>query len=415
MAAHQLRGRGVSRPVLVGTLLLATVLSVGCFGRTKKDKPVDLVKMTNRIEVQRVWKDKVSGEAPKLRLGLDLAVDGTRVFGASFKNGVTAYDAGNGRVLWHRSLKLPLAGGPAVGDGLVVVGSSKGDVVALGEEDGHERWRTSVHGEILAAPAIDNGLVAVRAVDGKLYGLSATNGTQLWVADQQVPRLTLRGTSSPLIVGDLVISGFDNGRLMAVLRSNGTTAWDAAVGQAHGSTELQRLIDVDAPIISDGDDLFAAAYQGRVARLTRETGQTIWAHEISTYRGFAIDSEAVYVSTAEGDVVRLDRQTGAEQWRQKALRKRALSAPVLFGGHVVVADKAGVVHWLDAATGDFLARAQTGKGVNSEMQVAGDLLLVFNEAGIITAFKAGASPAAAAGAPASNAPADSAAPPSKQP
>jgi outer membrane protein assembly factor BamB len=48
------------------------------------------------------------------------------------------------------------------------------------------------------------------------------------------------------------ISGFDNGRVLAINRHNGTTVWDAAVGQSHGSTELARLIDVDAPVVGRG-------------------------------------------------------------------------------------------------------------------------------------------------------------------
>ena len=49
--------------------------------------------------------------------------------------------------------------------------------------------------------------------------------------------------------------------------------WDTAVGQAHGSSELARLIDVYAPIVSDGGELFTVAYQGRVAHMRREVVQ----------------------------------------------------------------------------------------------------------------------------------------------
>ena len=116
-------------------------------------------------------------------------------------------------------------------------------------------------------------------------------------------------------------------------------------------------------MVADGDDLFAVAYQGRVTRLARDTGQVIWARDLSSYRGLAVDDNAVYISTADGDLVRVDRKNGTEQWRQKALVRRQLTAPVIYGGRVVVADGDGVVHWLDPATGDFVARAQVGGSV----------------------------------------------------
>ncbi len=148
------------------------------------------------------------------------------------------------------------------------------------------------------------------------------------------------------------------------------------MGQSHGSTELQRLIDVDAAVVSDGDDLFAVAYQGRVAKLVRDSGQIQWARDLSSFRGLAVDANAVYVSTADGELVRLDRRTGTEQWRQKSLAHRQLSPPVIYRGRVVVADFAGFVHWFDVATGDPIARVLIGKKqrVSTPMIVAGDLL-----------------------------------------
>ena len=238
---------------------------VGC-SKDKSDKPAELVPLKNLIDIKTVWHSKLGGEKPILRLGLSAAVDEDQVFAASYKGHVDAFALGSGKELWQRSLKAPLSAGPGAGDGLVVVGSSKGDVIALSAKNGAQQWRVRINAEILSAPAVGGGYVVVRGVDGRLHGLSSKDGSEFWVIDQQVPRLSLRGTSRPLLSGDLAICGFDNGRVVAVTTSSGSSAWEAAVGQSHGSTELQRLIDVDAAVVSDGDDLFAVAYQGRVAQ-----------------------------------------------------------------------------------------------------------------------------------------------------
>ncbi|HEX2790104.1 MAG TPA: outer membrane protein assembly factor BamB [Steroidobacteraceae bacterium] len=403
----------MSLAALVGALLCAALLCAGCsyftskakIAKKKAEDPMELVSFPNHIELQRVWSVKVSGEVPRLRLGLDLAIDDERVFAASHKGEVEAFDLKSGRRLWSRKVKAPLAGGPAAGLGLVVVGSSKGEVIALSEADGKPSWRIRINAEILSAAAIGRDLVVVRGVDGRMHGLSIRDGSEVWVAEQQVPRLSLRGTSPPVLVGDLAIAGFDNGRVAAVTAGNGSTAWDTAVGQSHGSTELQRLIDVDAPVVADGDDLFAVAYQGRVTRMARETGQLIWARDMSSYRGLAVDDNAVYISTADGNVVRVDRKNGTEQWTQKALARRQLTAPVIYRGRVVVADAGGVLHWLDPATGDFVARAQVGssvgrnsaisskgialkKRVSNAPVVAGGMVLAFSDNGVLSAYSA---------------------------
>jgi outer membrane protein assembly factor BamB len=393
---------------LAAMLIVALTLSACSHKKdTKKeaaDKPMALVPISNSIVVQRIWADKIGGEAPKLRLGLGVAASDARVFVANHNGIVDAFALDTGKRVWSHSLKAPLSGGPSAAFGLVIVGTSKGEVIALSEADGKPVWRVRVNAEILAGPAIGTDTVVVRTVDGKLHGLSATDGNENWVVDQQVPRLSLRGTSTPLLSGDLAISGFDNGRLLAVNRRNGTTVWDTAVGQSHGSTELARLIDVDAPVVGDGEDIFAVSFQGRLTHLSRDTGQVMWTRDTSSYRGLAIDDSSVYVSTSEGNVVGLDRRNGTEKWTQKALERRELTAPVVYGGYVVVGDGGGVIHWLDPANGEFVARALvdkssahkpvTSKGISldrrisSEPIVAGGLLLVFTDSGLLSAFRA---------------------------
>jgi outer membrane protein assembly factor BamB len=375
-------------------LLIAVVVALGTLGgcshsksKTKPDKPMVLVPIKAQFEPRRVWSASLGKPEPKLRLGLVPAIDGNRVYGAGPHGDVLALDLATGRQVWRRHFKLTFSGGPGAGNGLVLIGTDGGTMLALAAGDGAERWRVQLNSELLAAAAVAGDLVVVRTVDGKLYGLKAADGQQRWVTDQQVPRLSLRGTSAPVIAGELAISGFDNGRLMAVSLASGNTAWDVAVGQARGSSELQRLIDIDAPPVMDGEDLFAVAFQGRAVRLTRDTGHEIWSHEISSYRGLAADAFGVYVTTADGAVVRLDRASGAERWRQQALLRRMLTAPVIQGSSVVVADIQGVIHWLSLEDGSFRARASSGSRVSAAPLVSGNLLLVQTDKGVIEAWR----------------------------
>jgi outer membrane protein assembly factor BamB len=372
---------------LAQLLALAALVALSACSTNKADKPMKLVKITNRMEVKRVWTASMGGEKPKLRLGLGVVSDGERVFAASYKGTVEAFDLRTGRREWEHSVRAPLSGGPGASDGVVAVGSSKGEVIAMSEASGAELWRVRVNGEILSEPVIGGGEVLVRTVDGKLHALGVASGAEDWVTDQQVPRLSLRGTPTPTIAGDLAICGFDNGRVAAVTLRGGTAAWDVAVAQARGSNELKRLIDVDARVIAAGDDLFAVAYQGRLVRLARETGQVTWGRDLSSYRGLTVDGDAVYVATSEGELVRLDRSTGTEQWRQKSLLRRMLSAPVEYNNVIVVADIDGVVHFIDRSSGNFLARTSAGGRVSASPIVAGGMVLTFSDKGEISAFR----------------------------
>jgi len=378
----------MKRP-LAGALCLVALLCTlaGCKHSNKPDKPLPLVDFKQQFAVKRVWSASVGSGQPKLKLGLAPVVDGQHVYLANGKGTVLALDAKTGKHQWEQHIKAQLSGGPGAGAGLVMLGTSSGAIIALDAATGAQRWRTQLNSEILSAPVASGDLVAVRTVDGKLFGLSASDGKQLWVADQQVPRLTLRGTSAPIIAGEYVIAGFDNGRLMAVTLAGGTTAWDVAVSQARGSSELQRLIDIDGPPVVDQDELYVVGFQGHVARLSRDTGREIWSHELSSFRGLALDPVGVVVSTAEGEVVKLDRAGGSERWRQKGLLRHGLTRPAVLGESVVVGDAQGYLHWLSAEKGEFQARVKAGGPLSSAPLVVDDMLIVQTDNGGIEAWR----------------------------
>jgi outer membrane protein assembly factor BamB len=188
----------------------------------------------------------------------------------------------------------------------------------------------------------------------------------------------------------MVLCGFDNGKVAAVNLADGSLVWEATVAPPHGRTELERLVDVDSAVQVHGQEVHVVGFQGRVAMLALDSGQVWWAHDASSYRGVGIDDEAVYFSTSDGEVVALRRRTGAELWRQDAIKHRGLSAPAVGENAIAVADFEGYVHWLDKSSGALMARMPSGGSrVSNPPVVVGDMLLVINDAGRITAFRMG--------------------------
>jgi outer membrane protein assembly factor BamB len=343
-------------------------------------------------------------KAAVLRLGQGVSVTDNRVYAAGHKGEVVALDLTNGRLLWHANTKAPLSGGTASSSELVVVGASDGQLFAFDPANGNSRWKVRLNGEVLAPAAISPRLIAVRTVDGKLHALSPEDGHELWATEQQVPRLSLRGTASPVINGDLVLCGFDNGKVLAVSAGDGSVQWEATVTPPHGRTELERLDDIDSPVRVSGHDVYAVGFQGKVAMLALDTGQVWWSHEDSSYRGLSLDEDTLYVADADGVVAALKARTGAEVWQQKALLHRGLSPIAVMDDTIIVGDFQGYLHWLDKASGALAARVSTGGSrIGTAPLVVGDIVVVVNDRGHINAYRV--KPLAAANSKRKSAPA----------
>jgi outer membrane protein assembly factor BamB len=268
------------------------------------------------------------------------------------------------------------------------LGSSEGDVIALDAASGAERWRVSIKSEILARPLIVNDVVIIRTVDGHLEALSLADGAKRWSVDQQVPRLTLRGTSSPVLAGDRIVAGFDNGKVSAIDARNGDVLWDTTVNAPSGRTELERLADIDSPPRVSGDEIFVVGFQGRVAMLALDSGQIWWARDASSYRGFAMDDELLYLTNSDSVVMAMRKSDGSVQWEQSGLRRRGLTAPAIDGDSLVVGDFEGYLHWLNKATGEVVARRKTdGERITNSAVTDDGRAFVQTDSGKLLAFK----------------------------
>ena len=140
-------------------------------------------------------------------------------------------------------LELPLAAGPGYGEELVVVGSTDGMVTTLSAADGAVRWSRNLGAEILARPLVIGGRIFVRTVDGHLRALDVSSGNEAWSLQREVPRLSLRGNSTPVIAGNNIIVAFDDGKVVASDLGDGESGVgddDHAPARPHGDRASRR-------------------------------------------------------------------------------------------------------------------------------------------------------------------------------
>jgi outer membrane protein assembly factor BamB len=378
----------MSSPRLVAAMAALAVTLVGCAGRKDtSEPPAELTEFDATLDVEKLWSDKIGGKSERLRLGLRPATDGARIFAGAYDGQVAAFDAASGDKIWSVETDLPLTAGPGYGEDLLAFGSADGDLLVLDATTGEERWRQAIGSEVLAAPAIGTGVVVVRSVDGRLRGFSTTTGSMQWNVEQNLPALTLRGNTAPRVAGTLVVSGFNNGRVGAYEILDGDPAWEVAIANPTGRSELERLVDVSAGLSIVGNDVYVVGYHGRAVGIDLETGVVLWQQELSSYAGLGADINNVYVTSDFDAVVALERNAGTQLWRQEALRLRDLTAPTRYANTLVVGDYEGYLHWLSPDDGSFLARARAaGQRITGPPLVVGQNVYVQGEDGTLAAF-----------------------------
>ncbi len=362
----------------------STIESMNPFASSSGPKMAELQPITPSAQARVVWRESVGKSDFYV---FTPAVVGSSVYAASANGTLMRLD--DGVQAWKINAGQALSGGVGADAKRVVVGSPKGDLLAFSSTDGTLLWKVKASSEILSPPALGEGLVVVRSGDNSLAAYDVQDGRRKWIFQRPMPPLSLRVTAAPIIDGKYVFAGFPGGKLIAVSTANGAALWDGTVALPKGSTELDRVADItSAPVIS-GRTICAVAFQGRVACFDLSNGNLIWAREMSSAAGLAIDSRYLYVSDDKGAVHALDMASGASLWKQDKLFLRRLTAPVPHRGLIAVADVQGVVHFLSRDDGSFAARLPTdGKAVVAPLQALGTSLLMQTSNGGIYAIEA---------------------------
>jgi len=382
-----------NKSYLILVFILSLVLSACGSGSKKtdffgKEEKPSKPKVNTSTKLDRNWSVKLGQKISSGDAILSPVVLGDSVYAAAANGRVTKVSL-SGKRIWKVNLKKQrITAGVGVGGGLVLVATDQGAVYALNQEDGSEAWQAKLSSEILASPVIDGEVVVARSGDGRVYGLSAYDGSVIWTISRQLPRLTLRGESKPLVAQGVVFAGFADGNLAAVEAKTGRALWDFPISFPRGTNEIERLADVDTTPLLVGDAIYVSSYQNVTHALNIARQSIDWSVDVSSYHALAYDAAYLYISDRQGIVHQVDRSNGAKLWSQTGLKHYSVGSPVSLGPNVVVTDGDGRIYVIDKADGSLIGRHSLGaKSIVGDIIVDSDSMIFIDSSGKLQSLR----------------------------
>ena len=341
------------------------------------DEPKELVAFSNQKNIVIEWKNSFKGENEIGNFLPDFSAQ--NLFFSDASGNVSSINASTGDRNWSIELNF-LASGTSAGFGLVVVSDIDGNVIAVDQNDGSKLWSTNVKGEVLSKVAIDAKVVVVKTGSGELLGLDRENGEILWSYRSKLPLLTVRGSSSPVIVDDLVYVSFDNGRLGVFELNSGFQVWDGAISYVKGVSELENLIDSDSSPVVDGGLIYTTNYQGNLNIFDTAQKRSVWSYETSSFYSPIVSRGMLTIVEANSGLRSFALKTLQESWTNEDYINRDLSNAVSYKGSLVVGDFEGYVHIIDTLNGKTIGRKKISRKPIKSILSRSDSLYIIDEA-----------------------------------
>jgi outer membrane protein assembly factor BamB len=355
-----------SRPLIAPCIGAALAALAGCSSAPPAPQPAELVAFKPAASLRILWRGQVDAAGKNTYYPL---VAGGAVYAVGTSGNVAGFDVHAGDTKARFEAGQRITGGVGGGADLLLLGTGKGEILAF-DSSGRALWKTQLSSEVLARPVAEDGIVVARTADGRIHGLDAATGKSRWLHQQRMPALTVRTHAGVVVQRGGVFAGFPGGRLVALALPSGKAGWEAVVALPRGTTELERVADVTSLPVIDFPQVCAVAFQGRLACFDVQRGTPIWARDVSSVEGLAVDARYLYVTDDRNAVLALDKTSGASVWRQDKLAGRNVSAPLPIGRYVAVGDLEGYVHLLSTEDGSFAARIETDGSAISAPPVA---------------------------------------------
>lgn len=360
----------------------------------------ELNTITAEVDTSVEWRTRVGSGSGKHYSRLVPQVQDNLIFAADRHGLVVALNKDNGQRVWSQRLggragflNRWFRGEPARLSGITIagsmlfVGSENGKVYALNSDTGEVQWQQSVPGEVLSAPSVGEGRVVMHLGSGYIVALSARTGEQQWLHEEEVALLSLRGVSRPVIASGGVIFGSATGKAVVLLSQSGQIAWEERLATPSGSTELERLIDVDGAPLVLGTTFVMSAFNGELVALDLRSGEVAWKQNHGAWRSPVLAANRIALVNQDSHMLSIDRNTGIERWRNSELFNRSLTEPAVIGQYLISADRFGYLHWFNRSSGSLAGRLELNEDValQSAPIVADDILYVQDARGYIYA------------------------------
>ncbi len=359
-------------------------------GSDNAEPPKELQPLEPTVNMTVLWSNQIGKGSLGRILNLMPAVTATTVYAADHKGVIVAVDRANGDTQWSKETGLEVSSGPVVAGDKLLLGTSNAELVAISLADGALLWKTALTSEMMSLPRVSHNIVVARTSDGRIAGFDLGHGGIKWSHERTLPPLSIRSQGSPTIHGDLVLDGFGAGKLTALNVQDGHLVWEVTAVVPRGRSEVERMVELDAEPMVQGDVAYATGFQGGLTAVDITNGSILW-HQKTAYSSHAtaLSRKSLFITDTSSDIWSMDITNGADQWKQDILHQRRLTVPARVKDYLVVGDFEGYLHLLRADNGSLVGRLDLSSDdpIVATPLVYDDVLYVLTSEGHLAAIR----------------------------
>jgi len=134
---------------------------------------------------------------------------------------------------------------------------------------------------------------------------------------------SVKHDATPVCSGKFIYAGLTTGELIKINASNRQIVWIADIYRASNMMGGASVLDIVAPIIVRGTDVYVGGLGDAFCKINANTGAKKWCAEIATAQPFIIANNVIYVVATNNNLYALRDSDGAAYWNVTVKKQTA--------------------------------------------------------------------------------------------
>jgi outer membrane protein assembly factor BamB len=339
-----------------------------------------------KIPLHQKWVTKLKKEKAITRRPYQFAtvlVDNSVIYAGSAGGQFYALDTKKGNKVWHTKLLGGVYAEPIIDEDNVFVADRKGIVYALNKESGTIEWQVETGMEISAKPLVVDDTIYLATALRQIVAVDKLGRGKKWqtVKTGALPKMTLKGTSSPVYYNGNIYVGYADGLFVCYKAQDGSVIWSKQLANKSAS-----FTDVDTtPLIYD-NVIYISSADGKTFALNPSNGDAVWTIERGGANDLATDGTDLYISSGFGKLSAVSLKSGNLIWEQE-FEGSELSSPSVKDGLIVLTATRDKIYVVNAKTGDIEYKRFLGKGSFGRPVIDGDTVYILTNSSSLFALQ----------------------------
>ncbi|TWU57587.1 outer membrane protein assembly factor BamB family protein [Rubripirellula reticaptiva] len=261
------------------------------------------------------------------------AVSGSKLVVGDIDGNLYAIDAATGKEIWKQQTEGEISGAAAFFGDQVLVTSQDGKLYCFRLDDGAPQWTYQTDDQIRCSPTVAGDRTFLGGCDGRLHIVDLNTGKAI---GEPLPLDGPTG-STAAVRGDKAFLPIMDGAVFAFDWKNAKQLW------RYEDDELQQEYRSSAAV---GEKLVILSSQRKqVDAISIETGKRVWRHSLKRRADASpvIAGNDVFIAATDGRLVRLSLADGTNEKWSYEIRGSFLAAPAIANHMLFITDEDGVV------------------------------------------------------------------------